>query len=102
MFNKTGKQILIENCHWGSVQPAFPANNTPAACPYNYYRSSGDVSANFNSVLNNLKTVFPHADAGVSYPGCWAYPDMLEVRACVRSCVLSCVQNCAFFVCLCV
>jgi len=79
LFNASGKQILIENCHWGSVQPAFPSDNNPANCPYNYYRTSGDVSANWNSVMNNLKTVFPHAEAGVSYPGCWGYPDMLEV-----------------------
>merc|ERR1712147_62399 len=37
-------------------------------CPWNFYRTSGDVRARFSSVMGNL-----------SYPGCWAYPDMLEV-----------------------
>ena len=52
--------------------------------------TSGDVSANFNSVLNNLKTVYAHAEKGVSYPGCWAYPDMLGAR--VVSCTVALVD----------
>ena len=42
LFNASGKSILIENCHWGSATGGgagdIPANNTPAACPWNYYR----------------------------------------------------------------
>ncbi len=29
--------------------------------------------------MANLQTVPPLAEANLSYPGCWAYPDMLEV-----------------------
>ena len=81
-LNVTVKRpILIENCHWGSVPPAIPNPSVPAAqgCPWNFYRSSGDVRASYASVMQNLFTIFPLHDSKLSYPGCWAYPDMLEV-----------------------
>lgn len=43
------------------------------------YRSSGDVRASYASVLGNLATVMPLHKQNLSYPGCWAYPDMLQV-----------------------
>uniref|UniRef100_A0A7S3LMS6 Alpha-galactosidase n=1 Tax=Aplanochytrium stocchinoi TaxID=215587 RepID=A0A7S3LMS6_9STRA len=70
------KGILIENCHWGVVYPAIP---TKTWCPWNYYRSSTDISPNYGSVIRNLQTTIPLARNGLSRPGCWAYPDMLEV-----------------------
>lgn len=75
------KPVLVENCHWGSVAPAIPNPSVPAAigCPWNFYRSSGDVRASYASVMENLFTVFPLHKSNLSYPGCWAYPDMLEV-----------------------
>jgi hypothetical protein len=73
LFNATGKAIMIENCHWGNTLP------NATWCPWNFYRTSGDISASFGSVIYNLMTVPPLADAGLSKPGCWAYPDMLEV-----------------------
>jgi len=85
LFNKyitaAGKPIMVENCHWGRVQPAFPDRSKPPAegCPWNFYRSSGDVRASYASVLGNLATVVPLAAKNLSYPGCWAYPDMLQV-----------------------
>mmetsp|Transcript_20832 Transcript_20832/g.41271 ORF Transcript_20832/g.41271 Transcript_20832/m.41271 type:complete len:429 (+) Transcript_20832:36-1322(+) len=85
MFNKyitaAGKPILVENCHWGSVKPFKPDPSLPPAegCPWNFYRTSGDVRASYASVLHNLGTVFPLHKANLSYPGCWAYPDMLQV-----------------------
>jgi hypothetical protein len=48
-------------------------------CPWNFYRTSGDVRASFDSIMGNLATVIPLADKNLSTPGCWAYPDMLEV-----------------------
>lgn len=50
-------------------------------CPFNWYRSSGDINAGTMSWFNNLQTTirFQSWDAPVSQPGCWAYPDMLEV-----------------------
>jgi len=73
LINKTGKAIEIENCHWGGTIP------NATWCPWNFYRSSGDVRANFGSILGNLHTTIPLAAKNLSTPGCWAYPDMLEV-----------------------
>jgi hypothetical protein len=43
------------------------------------YRSSSDIRPQWGSILNNLETIPPLAAANLSRPGCWAYPDMLEV-----------------------
>jgi len=53
-------------------------------CPWNFYRTSGDVRANYASVVANLHTTIPYAKASLSRPGCWAYPDMLEVGCAER------------------
>ena len=68
-----GRPILIENCHWGGTTPRKDW------CPWNYYRTSGDVRANYGSVLKNLGSVTQWLEKGLTTPGCWAYPDMLEV-----------------------
>ena len=73
MFNASGNPILIENCHWGNTIP------TPTWCPWNTYRTSGDVRASYESVINNLMSTVKFAKLGLSNPGCWSYPDMLEV-----------------------
>jgi alpha-galactosidase len=84
-FNKymkaAGKPIMVENCHWGRVDPFKPNRSLPPAegCPWNFYRSSGDVRASYASVIHNLGTVEPLRKDNLSYPGCWAYPDMLQV-----------------------
>jgi alpha-galactosidase len=84
-FNKfmqqAGKPIMVENCHWGSKYPFKPDRSLPPAegCPWNFYRSSGDVRASYASILRNLGTTVPLAANNLSYPGCWAYPDMLQV-----------------------
>jgi len=70
------KSVMVENCHWGSKVP-FKPNAT--WCPWNFYRTSGDVRANYGSVVGNLQTTIQYAEQNLSYPGCWAYPDMLEV-----------------------
>lgn len=49
------------------------------------FRTSGDISARWDRVISNLQTTLPflkHDDtlgSSLSRPGCWAYPDMLEV-----------------------
>eukprot|EP00602_Paraphysomonas_sp_CaronLab_P000574 CAMPEP_0185023338 /NCGR_PEP_ID=MMETSP1103-20130426/6019_1 /TAXON_ID=36769 /ORGANISM="Paraphysomonas bandaiensis, Strain Caron Lab Isolate" /LENGTH=434 /DNA_ID=CAMNT_0027555893 /DNA_START=39 /DNA_END=1343 /DNA_ORIENTATION=+ len=73
LIEKTGHSILIENCHWGNTVP------TSDWCPWNYYRTSGDIRASYDAVLSNLMTTIPFAMDGLSTPGCWGYPDMLEV-----------------------
>ena len=73
--------MMIENCHNGG-----PAGNTPhydekgeLQCPFHTYRSSTDIRNVYGSILVNLMSVPPLAKANLSVPGCWAYPDMLEV-----------------------
>jgi alpha-galactosidase len=79
-FNATGKAIMIENCHWGHTIPHPPSKLEPDGwCPWNFYRSSMDIRASYASVIHNLLTTVPFARHNLSYPGCWAYPDMLEV-----------------------
>jgi len=73
----TGRSaIMVENCHWGSRRPYEP---TATWCPWNFYRTSGDVRATYGSVIGNLQSVFKFSGRNLSYPGCWAYADMLEV-----------------------
>eukprot|EP00048_Salpingoeca_helianthica_P017746 m.238839 g.238839 ORF g.238839 m.238839 type:complete len:427 (-) comp22077_c0_seq1:33-1313(-) len=77
VFNTTASRpIMIENCHNG---PNTPWGREPAQCPFHMYRSSTDIAPCWGSILANLQTAVPLAAAGLSYPGCWAYPDMLEV-----------------------
>mmetsp|Transcript_47374 Transcript_47374/g.78505 ORF Transcript_47374/g.78505 Transcript_47374/m.78505 type:complete len:435 (+) Transcript_47374:27-1331(+) len=73
LFKEAGKSIMIENCHWGGTVP------NATWCPFNFYRTSGDVVASYASVLNNLASTYQWASKNLSTPGCWAYPDMLEV-----------------------
>jgi alpha-galactosidase len=68
--------IMVENCHWGSKVPYKP---NATWCPWNFYRTSGDVRAVYSSVVSNLHSTIQYAQQNLSYPGCWAYPDMLEV-----------------------
>jgi hypothetical protein len=73
LLNATGKAYLIENCHWGDTLP------NATWCPWSYYRSSGDIRANYGSIVGNLQSVVPLAQKNLSYSGCWAFPDALEV-----------------------
>jgi len=75
LLNATGRPVLIENCHWGGDLPTLDW------CPFNFFRTSGDISASWGSWFNNLQTAikFLDYDNPLSRPGCWAYPDMLEV-----------------------
>jgi len=71
-----GPPVMVENCHWGRKVPYEP-NKT--WCPWNFYRTSGDVRAKYSSVVGNLNSVTKFSSRNLSTPGCWAYPDMLEV-----------------------
>ena len=83
LINRGGKTnggkegILVENCHNGGGSKNQPSPN--GWCPFNYYRSSTDIRPVFGSILANLQSVPPLVQQNLSYPGCWAYPDMLEV-----------------------
>jgi hypothetical protein len=61
--------IMVENCHWGSKVPYKP---NATWCPWNFYRTSGDVRANYPSVVGNLQTTITYATQNLSSPGCWA------------------------------
>jgi len=71
LFNQSGKPILLENCHNGPNEP------NATWCPFNYFRTSDDIRPTYGSVVSNLNSII----AWVKYvgPGCWPYPDMLEV-----------------------
>jgi alpha-galactosidase len=85
LMRATGRNFSIENhkkpegptgCHLGG------ASSCPTLdyCPFNWYRSSHDISSKASSWFGNLQTVIPFVgDPPLSRPGCWAYPDMLEV-----------------------
>eukprot|EP00937_MAST-01D_sp_MAST-1D-sp2_P000519 g519.t1 len=84
LMNATGKAYLIENCHWGECTAADDSScPTPSHdwCPFNFFRTSGDVRETWNSVQRNARTALRFLDAAapLSRPHCWAYPDMLQV-----------------------
>lgn len=45
----------------------------------NFFRSSTDIRPTFGSVLINVRSTTAYNSNGLTGPGCWAYPDMLEV-----------------------
>ena len=82
LMRRSGKNYTIENCHWGDCTDSDDSScPTQDWCPFNWYRSSGDINAGATSWLGNLQTTikFQDYDKPLSQPGCWAYPDMLEV-----------------------
>ena len=79
LFAATGKTYATENCHWGecgAFKGDADGSSCPTAswCPFNWYRTSGDINAGATSWWENLQTVarFLDADAPLSVPGCWA------------------------------
>jgi alpha-galactosidase len=73
LYNASGRSIMVENCHWGDTVP------NATWCPFNTYRTSGDIRANYYAVVWNLQSVILWASLNLSTPGCWAFPDALEV-----------------------
>ena len=82
LMQASGRAYEIENCHWGTCT-ADDASSCPTVdwCPFNWYRTSGDSNNALGTWYNNLLTTvrFQSWDEPVSQPGCWAYPDMLQV-----------------------
>jgi len=82
LMQETGSTFTIENCHWGRCSDGDDSScPTQDWCPFNWFRTSGDINAGSESWFANLQTTIPFQDysAPLSQPGCWAYPDMLEV-----------------------
>ena len=78
-LSATGRSFVIESCHWGVA--TGPGVGVPNAtwCPFSFYRTSGDIEANYGSVISNLQTVVQWATKGLSGPGCYSSADMLVV-----------------------
>ena len=72
LMNATGRTFMVERSDQGH---GTPTNLT--WCPYNMFRSSGDIRNSWSSLFHNLHTVSQYVN--LSRPDCWAYPDMLQV-----------------------
>lgn len=73
-IDDTGKtSVMIENCHQEKTVPSS------TWCPWNLYRSSGDIGPLYASVVKSAMPTIKLAKEGLSVPGCWAYPDCLVV-----------------------
>jgi len=71
-LNASGRPIFFSMCEWGVDQPALWAPNVG-----NSWRTTGDISDNWKSMLGNIDINDKYAaQAG---PGGWNDPDMLEV-----------------------
>ena len=92
-----GRDLLVESCGNGprgtspkdasytgadhlGLAPSWEAM-VRDTCPFSFYRVSGDIAPQFFSAVANLNRALPYLrpEAPLSRPGCWAYPDMLEV-----------------------
>ena len=80
LFNKTGKPIRIEDCHTSPAHPDIKSDGS-IVCPMNMYRAGGDIKASFGSIIGEIYGTVPYSDRKIplSRPGCWAYPDMLQI-----------------------
>lgn len=79
LFNRSGTPVMLENCHNGN--PTYPTGTGEGKvdCPMNFFRSSTDIRPTFGSILINLESTAAYNGKGLTGPGCFAYPDMLEV-----------------------
>ncbi|CAF0933034.1 unnamed protein product [Didymodactylos carnosus] len=71
-LNATGRPIFYSMCEWGVDDPALWA-----ATVGNSWRTTGDISDNWNSMISNIDINDRYADHAA--PGGWNDPDMLEV-----------------------
>lgn len=86
-LNQSGRPVMIENCNNGGYVP-YPLKdarghkmpNLPPVgedCPFNMFRTGIDNAPSPLSMVSNLMDTSRYLN--VSRPGCWAYPDMLEL-----------------------
>jgi hypothetical protein len=59
LFNATGKALVIENCHQGQnfTDGGDPGQMGVNWCPYNLFRTSGDIINVWDRVIENLLSV---------------------------------------------
>ena len=75
LMNKSGHSFEIENCHWGvETDDDTSSAPRPGWCPFNLFRTSGDIRQTWASWTRNLRTALPylHKTHPVSGPSCWA------------------------------
>jgi alpha-galactosidase len=87
-LNATGREFLIEDCN--DNDPFRPTVNPDGTldCPYHFFRTGIDNSPHWHSMVSNLMDA--NEFLNISGPGCWAYPDMLEVGAPLPTTVTQC------------
>jgi alpha-galactosidase len=71
-LQSTGHSIVMSLCSWGNGNPWLWG-----ASVANLWRTTGDISDNWNSMLSNFDSNSAHAS--YAKPGGWNDPDMLEV-----------------------
>jgi len=82
-INVSGHPMLVENSNQGHGKgpPRGEPTDGHGWCGFNFFRTGGDIVSDFGVVLGKLQrtTAYQDLTAPISRPGCWAYPDMLEV-----------------------
>lgn len=82
-LNVSGRAVLLENSN--QAQGLGPPRGLPydphGWCGANLFRVDGDIGPDFDSILRRPMDLIQFQDtvSPISRPGCWAYPDMLEV-----------------------
>ena len=74
--------VLVENSNQGSgLGPPRGLPTDADWCDFHLFRTGGDIRPDFDGVVARLQRVLPFTNSTppISRPGCWAYPDMLEV-----------------------
>ncbi len=67
------------------LEPPVPTAELLRDCPSNIYRTTRDIAPQFYSVMFNAMFTqeffaeYSNLTSPASRPGCWAYPDMLQV-----------------------
>ena len=79
--DRDDRPMLLENCgdnhaKWSPPDVSDVTGN--GTCGFQMYRVSPDIAPQFESAMFNLQAMLPYLPHG--RPGCWPYPDMLQVR----------------------
>ena len=75
-----GPPLLLENCgdnHAKWSPPDVATIEGEGSCGFQMYRISTDIAPQYYSAISNLQDMIPYTK--YSRPGCWPYPDMLQV-----------------------
>jgi hypothetical protein len=87
-INASGHALLVENSNQGKMGNPRGNPTNDSYCPYNFFRSGGDIGPDFNNVISKLQRTLPYlgneTTPVISRPGCWAYPVSCRLRHCCR------------------